>query len=390
MAVRERIDRWWDWALALALTVGIEAEIRFDAPAGLTVHGGRAALAAVAVLITLPLAWRRRAPLAVMATILAAFAAIDVVLISHDPGTPISALIAVGVAFYTVGAHTEGRRALVGGCAGLAAVAAIDYLGGGVFQSVGGVRPGVWLILALVWQAGREVRRRRLELGSLRARTAELEHDREEKARVAAAEERARIARELHDVVAHSVSVMVVQAQAADRVLEGEQPAARELLGSIETTGRQALTELRRLLGLLRRDEHQASLAPQPSLRYLDGLVEQVRDAGLPVDLVVQGEPARLSPGVDLSAYRIVQEGLTNALKHAGRARARVVVCYAPGELQLEVADDGQGSGDGAGAGHGLAGMRERVALYGGDLESGPVAGGGYVLRARLPLGADA
>jgi signal transduction histidine kinase len=390
MAVRERIDRWGDWALALALTVGIELEIRANAPSGLTVHGGKAALEAAAVLITLPLAWRRRAPLVVLATILAAFAAIVLVLVANNPGSPLSALIALGVAFYSVGAHTEGRRALVGGAAGVAAVAAIDYLAGGVFQSEGGVRPGAWLLLVLAWQAGSEMRRRRAELGSLRARTVELEHDREEKARVAAAEERARIARELHDVVAHSVSVMVVQAQAADRVLEGEQPAARELLGSIETTGRQALTELRRLLGLLRRDDHQASLAPQPSLRYLDGLVEQVRGAGLPVDLVVQGEPARLSPGVDLSAYRIVQEGLTNALKHAGRAQARVVVRYAPGELQLEVADDGHGSGDGGGAGHGLAGMRERVALYGGDLESGPVAGGGYVLRARLPLGADA
>ena len=206
---------------------------------------------------------------------------------------------------------------------------------------------------------------------------------------MAAAEERARIARELHDVVAHSVSVMVVQAQAADRVLEGDEPAARELLGSIETTGRQALSELRRLLGLLRRFEA-ADLAPQPSLRHLDGLVAQVRDAGLPVELVVHGEPPPLPPGVDLSAYRIVQEGLTNALKHAGRAHARVVVRYTPGEIQLEVADDGAGNGVGAAAGHGLAGMRERVAMYGGELESGPGATGGYVLRARLPVGADA
>jgi signal transduction histidine kinase len=387
MALWERIDRWWDWALALALTVGIELE---TPPRGLTVHGGRATLAVTGVLITLPLAWRRRAPLTVMTTVLGSFAAIVLLLITHDAGAPISVLITFGVAFYTVGAHIAGRRSLVGGCAGLVAVAATDYLGGGVFQSDGGVRPGAWLLLVLAWQAGREMRRRRLELGTLRARTAQLEQEREEKARLAAAEERARIARELHDVVAHSVSVMVVQAQAADRVLEGEQPAVRELLGSIETTGRQALTELRRLLGLLRREEHHASLAPQPSLRYLDGLVEQVRDAGLPVDLVVQGEPSRLSPGVDLSAYRIVQEGLTNALKHAGRAQARVVVRYSPGELRLEVADDGDGNGDGGGAGHGLDGMRERVALYGGELESGPLAGGGYVLRARLPLGADA
>ena len=388
MALWERIDRWWDWALALGLTVGIELEIHYSAPAGLTAHGGRTAVVVVGASITLPLAWRRRAPLAVLAATLLTFAAAFVVT-THGQGAPLSALIAVMAAFYSVGAHTDEGLSLPAMCSGLVAVVAIDYLSGGAFQS-GGVRPGAWLLVALAWQAGREMRRRRLELKTLRARTAELEQEREEKARLAAAEERARIARELHDVVAHSVSVMVVQAQAADRVLEGEQPAARELLGSIETTGRQALTELRRLLGLLRREEQHAALAPQPSLRHLDGLVEQVRDAGLPVDLVVQGEPSQLSPGVDLSAYRIVQEGLTNALKHAGRARARVVVRYAPGELRLEVADDGDGNGDGGGAGRGLDGMRERVALYGGELESGPLAGGGYVLRARLPLGADA
>jgi signal transduction histidine kinase len=388
MSVRQRIDRFADPALALALTAGIELETRLGSPQGMTVRGGRIALVVIAMGVTIPLVWRRPAPLLVLAATLIAFAS-ALVLISHGRGSPLSALVALGVAFYSVGAYVDGRRAIAGGGVGLAAVVAIDYLGGGVFQSAGGVRPGAWLILALCWQAGREMRRRRLELQGLRARAAALEHEREEKARMAAAEERARIARELHDVVAHSVSVMVVQAQAADRVLKGEEQVARELLGSIETTGRQALAELRRLLGLLRRFEA-ADLAPQPSLRHLDGLVAQVRDAGLPVELVVQGDPAALSPGVDLSAYRIVQEGLTNALKHAGRAHARVVVRYAPGEIQLEVADDGAGNGTGTGAGHGLAGMRERVAMYGGELESGPSADGGYVLRARLPLGADA
>ncbi len=388
MSVGESIDRWQDPALALLLTASLEVEIWFGSPAGMHVRGGKPALAVAAALVTAPLAWRRRAPIAVLAVMLAGFAAAPS-LITHGRGTPLSALVALGFAFYSIGAHAEGRRALAGGGLGLVAVAAIDYLGGGVFQSGGGVRPGAWLILALCWQAGREVRRRRIELHALRARAAALEQEREEKARMAAEEERARIARELHDVVAHSVSVMVVQAQAAERVLEGAEPAARELLGSIEATGRQALSELRRLLGLLRRFEA-ADLAPQPSLRHLDRLVAQVRDAGLPVELVVQGEPPSVPPGVDLSAYRIVQEGLTNALKHAGRAHARVVVRYAPGEIQLEVADDGAGNGASPGAGHGLDGMRERVAMYGGELESGPGAAGGYVLRVRLPLGADA
>ncbi len=387
MTVRQRLDRFEDPALALALICGVELEISYWAPAGLTTHGGVVVLRLAAACIPLPLVWRRRWPNAVLAAMLAAFA-VALGLTNRDGGSPVSVLIALGVGFYSVGAHAEGRRAIAGGAAGMAAVIAIDYAYGGVFQQAGGVRPGAWLILAICWQGGREMRRRRLELQRLRAHAAALEQEREEKARMAAAEERARIARELHDVVAHSVSVMVVQAQAADRVLEGDEPAARELLGSIETTGRQALAELRRLLGLLRRFEA-ADLAPQPSLRHLDGLVAQVRDAGLPVELVVQGEPPALSPGVDLSAYRIVQEGLTNALKHAGRAHARVVVRYAPGEIQLEVADDGAGNGTGTGAGHGLAGMRERVAMYGGELESGPRADGGYVLRARLPLGAD-
>ena len=233
---------------------------------------------------------------------------------------------------------------------------------------------------------GREVRRHRREVALLRDRAARLEQEREERARTAAAEERARIARELHDVVAHSVSVMVVQAQAVQRVLEGEQGPARDLLGSIETTGRQALVELRRLLGLLRHSERQPELAPQPSLRQLDDLIEQVREAGLPVRLLVEGEPAALAPGIDLSAYRIVQEGLTNALKHAGPAQARVTVRYSSSDLQLEIADDGTGVAGGAGSGEGCSGCGSASRLYGGELVSGRGDDGGYVVRARLPL----
>lgn len=206
---------------------------------------------------------------------------------------------------------------------------------------------------------------------------------------MAVAEERSRIARELHDVIAHSVSVMVVQAQASQRLLDGEQGEARQALGSIETTGRQALTEMRRLLGILRRTDAELALAPQPGLGSLDALIGQFRESGLPVDLRVEGEPRSLPPGVDLSAYRIVQEALTNALKHAGPARADVVVRYSDDGVELEIADDGPGTGKGGGSGHGLVGMRERVALYGGTLESGKQDGGGYFVRARLPLDPD-
>jgi signal transduction histidine kinase len=155
----------------------------------------------------------------------------------------------------------------------------------------------------------------------------------------------------------------------------------------IERTGHQALEEMRRLLGMLKASDEDLTLAPQPSLERLHTLVEHVRAAGLPVEVVVEGEPTELPPGVDLSAYRIVQEALTNALKHAGPARARVTVRYGLDELELEIADDGAGTGDGDGSGHGLVGMRERVSVYGGELHAGQLSGGGYALRARLPLG---
>jgi signal transduction histidine kinase len=392
VAARRLIDRWGDWALGLALTVGIESEIAFAAPAGVAVHGGRAALGLVASLVTLPLVWRRRAPVGVLAAVVGSFAfAVVLSGAGAHAGAPLSAFLALLVAFYTVGAQLAGGRSVATLVAGLAGIAALDVAAGGVFQD-SGTRPGTWLAMAVSWQVGREVSRRGIEMSMLRARASALELEREERARLAAAEERARIARELHDVVAHSVSVMVVQAQAAERVLVAEEPDARDLLASIETTGRQALTELRRLLGLLGRFEEEASLEPQPSLRHLDVLAEQMRAAGLDVDVLVEGRPAPLPQGVDLSAYRIVQEGLTNTLKHAGPARAQVIVRYTPTQLEIEVRDDGRGHGDGAagGTGQGLVGMRERVALYGGELETGPTADDGYALRARLPIGASA
>ena len=218
-----------------------------------------------------------------------------------------------------------------------------------------------------------------------------LEREQAEQARRAVVDERARIARELHDVVAHNVSVMVVQSGAARRTIERDPERAREVLTSVESTGRQALDEMRRLLGVLRTEDEATDLrAPQPSVSHLDALVAQVCDAGLPVKLVVEGEPRPLSSGVDMSAYRIVQEALTNSLKHAGPAHAHVRVCFGDNDLRLEVTDDGRGiiADDPAtnGGGHGLVGMRERVALFGGRLEAGPRTGGGYIVTATLPL----
>jgi signal transduction histidine kinase len=200
------------------------------------------------------------------------------------------------------------------------------------------------------------------------------------------AEERARLARELHDVVGHSVSVMTVQASAVRRLLRPDQEKEREALEVVEQTGRQALAEMRRLVGVLRRPEEAPALAPQPSLEHIEKLVAHVRESGLPVELRVEGEPAQLPAGVDLTAYRLVQEGLTNALKHARADQALVLVRYGDGEIELEVADNGTGGGDGSGGGHGLVGMRERVAVYGGELEAAPRPEGGFRLKARLPL----
>jgi signal transduction histidine kinase len=208
----------------------------------------------------------------------------------------------------------------------------------------------------------------------------------EEEARRAVDEERSRITRELHDVLAHSVSVMTVQASAVRRLLTPEQQREREALMTVEETGRQALSEMRRLLGIMRTEEEVPALAPQPGLGTLPALVEQVRQSGLPVELTVEGEPVKLPAGVDLSAYRIVQEALTNALKHAGPAHAWVAVRYVGDDVEIEVANDGRSQGENDGAGHGLVGMRERVALCGGELHSGPRPGGGFRISARLPV----
>jgi signal transduction histidine kinase len=203
----------------------------------------------------------------------------------------------------------------------------------------------------------------------------------------AVAAERAAIARELHDVVAHHMSVMVVQAGAA-RAVSGSDPAATaEALRQIEASGRTGLIEMRRLLEVLKAEGDGDGRAPQPGLARLDELLDAMRASGLPVEAVVKGSPRPLPPGVDLSAYRIVQEALTNALRHAGEASARVVVRYEPDKIELEIADDGVGPPEDpeASAGHGLIGMRERVQLFGGELEAGPRPGGGFLVRARLP-----
>jgi signal transduction histidine kinase len=242
------------------------------------------------------------------------------------------------------------------------------------------------IVFGIVWTIAFALGRKFQEADEARERAARAERGREERALAAVTEERARIARELHDVVGHSVSVMTVQASAVRRLLRPEQERERESLLIVEQTGREALAEMRRMVGVLRRPEEAPALAPQPTLEHLDKLVQQASEAGLPVELRIEGDPLPLPAGLDLTAYRLVQEGLTNALKHARAERAQVLVRYSDGDIEVTVSDDGQGAGSGDGGGHGLVGIRERVAVYGGELEAGPRPDGGYRLRARLPL----
>jgi signal transduction histidine kinase len=252
-----------------------------------------------------------------------------------------------------------------------------------------GLEDAIWGIVfgGAVSLIAHTLRQRGRRAAEFEERAALLEHEREETERAAVVEERRRIARELHDVIAHSVTLMTVQAGAARLLLAEDPERAREPVLSVEETGRRALAELRRMLGILRSDEAEASLAPQPGLARIDDLLAQARRAGLPVELAIAGETRVLPPGVDLAAYRIVQEALTNAHRHAGPAHAQVFLRYGSEALELEVTTDGRDAANGADrGGHGLVGMRERVALYDGTFEAGPSADGGYVVRARLPV----
>jgi signal transduction histidine kinase len=241
----------------------------------------------------------------------------------------------------------------------------------------------------IAWAVGFALRERAEQAEAAETRAMRAEREREAAARVAVAEERARIARELHDVVAHAVSVMVLQVGAVRHKLPEAQADDRDALRSVERAGRTALTEMRRLLAAMRREGDDVEFTPQPGLDGLDALVEEVGRAGLPVELHIDGRPVPLPRGVELSAYRIVQEGLTNALKHARATVADVTVRYWPDQLEIEVRDNGQGSATSDGLGHGLVGVRERVMIYGGEMSAGTASGGGFVLSTRLPLGDD-
>jgi len=431
---RLRDPRLVDVVIALALAIVLQLQLALgdhDGDAALNVVGG--------LLLTLPLVVRRSRPLEV-ALCFSATAALTSILggglfVGEPP--PFACLVAGAVTFYSLGAHAEERAARVGAALGVAglwvSVIGSDHSDVQSFLFSGG------LIVATPWLVGRSSRTRAQRMALLELQALQRE-------RVAVGEERARIARELHDVVAHSVGGIVAQAQGAQRMLDRDPERAREALEAIERAGRNALDEMRRSVGVLRRSDAAADapLAPQPGMEGLPALVEQARASGLDIELQTEGEPSPLPAGVDLSAYRIVQEALTNARKHAGAARVRVAVRWAADAIELEIADDGPspsrdarfaaagasrrslgadgppasgdararvaapggtsrrslGEGGGTatpggvgsreptsgGGGQGLLGMRERVALYGGELHAGRRPEGGFVVRASLPL----
>jgi signal transduction histidine kinase len=370
-------------AIDVAIVIAVTALTEWNAWVFGTVPGPRALTTALPLLLALPLLWRRKRPLLAVTLVMAGVVMQAVASGNSAEGNEL--LIALAVAPYSVAAYSDRRRALVGLAvigAGYAIYALEDHnirsgrtgeLWAGAFFAVAIL--AAWLIGIFV-HSGRE----RTALQALAAERERAAHD-------AVAEERSRLARELHDIVSHNLSVVVLQAGGARA--QGDHVSAGTL-EKIERSSREALVEMRRLLGVLRDNdnENDAALAPQPGIAQLDALAATMRAAGLPVELTIEGDHDDLPPALDLSAYRIVQEALTNTLKHAGPANARVRIRRHADAVTIDVDDDGAGSTNGrsAGAGHGLVGMRERVALFGGDLEAAPRTEGGYAVHARLPL----
>jgi signal transduction histidine kinase len=375
-----------DALLAAAVTVMVLVDLSSPTDA-VGVRRTDAVAVLLSLLQTLPLAFRRRAPLLTFILILLGVSLYYPLGYEVTDGT-----LATFVGVYTVAAYEERLKSLVG----LALLAL-----GMTWYWLTRAEPfdpttPVWIgILGLLsWGLGEYVRTRRAYTARVEALAERLDRARAVEARQAAWQERARLARELHDVIGHTVNVMVIQAGAGRRTLASDRGLAERAFQTIESTGREALDELDRLLGILRTEEDEPDLPPQPGLDQLRALAGRFEDSGLPVEITIEGDQVSLPRSLDQSAYRIIQEALTNALRHAGGTIAHVAVRYRSDRLELEVADDGRENRRlrnhpvGVG-GRGLIGIRERVALFGGDLEAGPKAGGGFVVRCRFPLTAN-
>ncbi|HEV8648870.1 MAG TPA: sensor histidine kinase [Actinomycetes bacterium] len=374
----------FDAALALA-AAGLGLSLAAPLAARPVPKAAAVALYVLVLLHTLPLALRRRFPLAVLLVGLitaAGVVALGFLLLALGP--------TILVSVYTVASRCDRRVSLAGAAAVEAGAILVELLRPGLFGDAATLVT-LAVVLGVVWLLGDSSRRRQAAVAAAEERAVQLERAREELASRAVAAERLRIARELHDVVAHSMSVIAVQSGTGRLVIDTQPDEARRALEAIEDTSRAALQEMRQLLEVLRQeDDSGGGLAPVPGLADLDPLVAQVVESGVAVEVRVEGTRSGVPAGVDLSAYRIVQEALTNVMKHAGPAKATVVVRYGDGEVALEVTDDGLGAAPvatGSGrTGLGTIGMRERAAVHGGDLEAGPRAGGGYRVAARLPF----
>jgi signal transduction histidine kinase len=328
------------------------------------------------------LLWRRKHALYTVAVAVAG--GVVLLLVLGSPANSSTAVFIVLAASYSAGAHLELRRALVGVVLVVGAIAAVS-----IAQTPNDIFFPVVFFGLVPWVVGRVIRTQTALARELTEKAEREQLAREHEEARATAAERARVARELHDVLAHNLSVMVIQAAAARRVAERDPAAAVKAAEQISRTGREALSELRYVFGPVRKEDGE-ELGAAPGLANLDQLASRAHRAGLPVDLRVEGQPLALSPGADMAAYRVIQEALTNTLKHAQGARATVTVRYEPHDVVVEVLDDGVGAaGNGNGwdvGGHGLVGMRERVALYGGKLEVGGRPDGGFAVRAQLPV----
>ncbi|MEW2356362.1 sensor histidine kinase [Spirillospora sp. NPDC029432] len=382
------VVRWWNWARGKKPLVDAFLAI----PLVLLVASGyaadgwdmsRPAYLSLSAALLLPLLLRRTYPRAVFAVIsLVAFGQA----MAGQP--PISADIALLPALYTMAATCALRWSIAAAVVAEAGafIATFAFITGWEDQRIGLFT--LTVVVAGVWLLGLYMRTRREYLRSVELRAERLERERDTEVQIAMAGERARIARELHDVVAHNVSVIVVQADGASFAIETDTERARKALETISATGRQALAEMRRMLGVLRESDDAGSYAPQPGVEQLAELVEQIRESGLPLEFAVEGVPLEMSEGRQLTIFRIVQESLTNTLKHGGpRATARVCLHYGDDAIEIRVTDDGRGAAArDDGRGHGLLGMRERAAVYGGGVEAGPRPGGGFEVVARIPV----
>ena len=366
-----------DVGLAGVLLVGVAVQLAVD-----STYAGESWTVVISFLGVPLVACRRRWPL-LSATGFALLVALQEVFEGKTASNPLALFIATLLIAYSVGAHLPLARSL----AGLSVLVLVEF-GVALHEGLGATSDWAagMIVNVALWLVGRSVRASLGRVRGLEVHVMTLERDRERREREAIAAERGRIARELHDVISHSVSLMVVQAAGGEVMFAQEPRRALEALTLVQSTGRKAIEDLSRLLAVLREADGEPELGPEPSLDHLEELVARVRDAGVAVDVAVDGESGSVSPGLDAAAFRIVQEGLTNVLKHANATRVDVVLRRRRAWLEIEIVDNGSGNGNGGGTGHGLLGMRQRVEVFGGRLEAGQRPSGGFAVRAHLPI----